>query len=36
MYLITTRATPEPFLWEMALIPSALPAFIGWSALAKV
>merc|ERR1711931_466612 len=35
MYLLTTKATPQPFLWEMALLGTIIPTLIGWSALGK-
>ena len=36
MYWITTKATPDPFLWELATIGTFIPTVIGWSACAKV
>ena len=36
MYMITTKATPDPFLWELATIGTFIPSVIGWSACAKV
>ena len=36
MYLLTTKATPQPFLWEMALLGTIIPTLIGWTSLAKV
>ena len=36
MYLLTTKATPQPFLWEMALLGTIIPTLVGWTALAKV
>ena len=36
MYLLTTKATPQPFLWEMALMGTLLPTLVGWSALGRV
>jgi len=35
MYLLTTKATPQPFLWEMALLGTIIPTLIGWTALGK-
>ncbi|CBY12442.1 unnamed protein product [Oikopleura dioica] len=35
MYMITTKATPDPFLWELATIGTFIPSVIGWSACAK-
>jgi len=36
MFWITTKATPEPFFWELATIGTFLPSIVGWSACAKV
>ena len=36
MYLLTTKATPQPFLWEMALLGTIIPTLVGWTSLAKV
>ena len=36
MYLLTTKATPQPFLWEMALLGTIIPTLVGWTALGKV
>ena len=36
MFWITTKATPEPFLWELATLVTALPTLVGWSATSKV
>ena len=36
MFWITTKATPEPFLWELATVGTMIPTLIGWSATGKV
>ena len=36
MFWITTKATPEPFLWELATVGTMIPTFVGWSATGKV
>merc|ERR1712212_529167 len=35
MYLLTTRATPQPFIWEIALLGTTLPALVGWTSLQR-
>merc|ERR1712235_104831 len=35
MFWITTKATPEPFLWELATVGTMIPTLIGWSATGK-
>merc|ERR1711868_183152 len=35
MFWITTKATPEPFIWELATVGMMIPTLIGWSATGK-